>query len=209
MKSIPSRVVIIAVILLSVGSLLIAPHPITAHCDTLDGPVIEDARIALKKGDVTPVLKWVKSDTEPEILTAFDQALIERKSDQDVADMKFFETLVRVHRAGEGAPFSGLEPSGSVEPVIAKADQALETGSAKDLTETMIKHLTKGVNERFKRVSELKTHKDESVEAGRAYVDAYVEYVHYVESVHGALGGKGGHHDEESKEGKMEAQDAE
>lgn len=200
MKSIPRNTIITAAILLFIGSCLVAPDPVIAHCDTLDGPVIEDARFALEKGNVTPVLKWVKSDAEPEIRTAFDQALIERKSDQVAADMKFFETLVRIHRAGEGVPFSGLKPSGAVDPIIAKADKALEIGSDTDLTEEMSKYLTDGVNERFTDASELKKHKDESVEAGRKYVEAYVEYVHYVEGIHDRIAEKGGPHHEETEE---------
>ena len=168
-----------------------------AHCDTLDGPVIQDARTALEKADVTPVLKWVKKDAEPEIRAAFNKALAERKSNKDAADMKFFETLVRVHRAGEGASFAGLKPSGSVEPIIAGADKALETGSIDDLAHEMSEHLTSGVKERFERAFALRKHKDESVEAGREYVQAYVEYVHYVEGLHQVIAGKGGHNNEE------------
>ena len=41
----------------------------SAHCDTLDGPVVIEAGVALKKGDVTPVLKWVKKAHEDEIKT--------------------------------------------------------------------------------------------------------------------------------------------
>lgn len=168
-----------------------------AHCDTLDGPVIQDARTALEKGDVTPVFKWVKKDSEPEIRAAFDKTLAERKSNKDVADMKFFDTLVRVHRAGEGASFTGLKPSGSVEPIIAVADRALETGSIDGLNQEMSKYLTSGVKERFERAFELRKHKDESVAAGREYVEAYIEYVHYVEGVHQMIGGKGSHNHEE------------
>lgn len=168
-----------------------------AHCDTLDGPVIQDARIALEKGDVTPVLKWVKKDTEPQIRADFDNTLAERKSNKDAADMKFFEILVRVHRAGEGASYDGLKPSGSIEPIIAEADKALDTGSVDALTEEMAKHLTNGVKERFERAFDLKKHKDESVEAGREYVEAYVEYVHYAEELHDMIGGKDGPSHEE------------
>ncbi len=168
-----------------------------AHCDTLDGPVVADAREALKRSDVTSVLKWVKKDAEPEIRTAFEKTLADRKSNQDDADMKFFETLVRVHRAGEGASFTGLKPSGSVEPIIAGADKALEAGSIDDLAQEMAKYLTSGIKERFERAFELKKHKDESVEAGREFVEAYVEYVHYVEGLHQMIGGKSGHNHEE------------
>src|SRR5512135_2885220 len=83
----------------------LAWHNIYAHCDTLDGPVVKDARTALQTRDVTPVLKWVKKESEAEIRAAFDAALAARgeaPADVQEADMKFFQTLVRVHRAGEG-----------------------------------------------------------------------------------------------------------
>ena len=168
-----------------------------AHCDTLDGPVVQDARAALEKRDITPVLKWVKIDAEPEIRAAFNTALAERKTNKEPADMKFFEALVRIHRAGEGASFEGLKPAGSVEPIIAEADKALESGSADELTAEMSAHLTGGTRERFTRALETKKHKDENVEAGREYVQAYVEYVHYVEGLHKIIAGQGGHHHEE------------
>lgn len=191
---------IVTVVFLCVCTFLAIPREVEAHCDTLDGPVIQDARIALKKGDVTPVLKWVKKDAEPEIRTAFEKTLAERKLNQDAADIKFFEMLVRIHRAGEGASFTGLKPSGSVEPIIAGADKALETGSVNDLTQEMSKHLTNGVHERFEHALQLRKHKNESVEAGREYVEAYVGYVHYVEGLHNMIADKSGHHHEEAEE---------
>ena len=173
--------------------------PVTAyaHCDTLDGPVIQDARIALEKGDITPVLKWVKEDAAKEVRAAFNEALASKKENKDVADMKFFETLVRVHRVGEGAPFTGVKPAGEIEPIVAKADKTLEEGSVDPLLSKMTQHLTKGVSERFEHALEKGKHKDESVKAGREYVEAYVEYMHYMEGIHKAVMGHGGHqHDE-------------
>lgn len=112
-----------------------------AHCDTMDGAVVKDAQIALDKGDVTPVLKWVKKDAETEVSEAFLTAIIERKKGakaKESADKKFFETLIRVHRAGKGADFTGLKPAGSVEPIIAEADKAIESGSADKNKETRV-----------------------------------------------------------------------
>lgn len=169
-----------------------------AHCDTLDGPVIQDARIALEKGEVTPVLKWVKKDAEAEIQAAFTNALNERKANKEAAEMKFFETLVRVHRAGEGADFTGLKPAGAVEPIIAQADEALETGSVDALVSQMSGQLINTVKERFALTLEAKKHKDESVEAGREFVEAYVSYVHYVEGLQEKMSEKGSHHSEKS-----------
>ena len=89
-----------------------------AHCDTLDGPVVKTARAALEKGDVTPILKWVKKENEAEIRDLFKKTLSVRskgKEAQELADMYFLETLVRVHRAGEGEPYTGLKPSVAVK----------------------------------------------------------------------------------------------
>jgi hypothetical protein len=86
---------------------------VLAHCDTLDGPVVQTARTALEKGDITPLLKWVRVEDEKEIKDAFEKTLAVRRKGaeaKELADMYFFETLVRIHRAGEGAPYTGLKP---------------------------------------------------------------------------------------------------
>lgn len=185
--------------------ILVGLNKAYAHCDTLNGPVVKDARDALEKGYITPVLKWVKKEAEPEIRAAFQSALVERAKGAEAkekADMKFFETLVRIHRVGEGASFTGLKPAGAVEPVVTEADKALEIGSVDTLTTEMSEHLTSGVKERFDRALEKKKHMNESIDAGREYVEAYVEYVHYVEDLHKAVAGKG-HHHEEVEEGEQ------
>src|SRR5512142_849988 len=76
-----------------------------AHCDTMDGPVVNTARMALEKGDVTSVLKWVRKEDEGEIKVQFQKTLAARKQGKEakeLADKYFFETLIRIHRAGEG-----------------------------------------------------------------------------------------------------------
>ena len=95
--------------------LLAAPSPARAHCDTLDGPVVKTARAALETGKLAPVLAWVRAADEAEIRAAFQKATAARRLGPEaraVADTWFFETVVRVHRAGEGAPFTGLQPAG-------------------------------------------------------------------------------------------------
>ena len=86
----------------------------SAHCDTMDGPVIAAARMALQAGDVTPVLKWIPKQSEPEIRAAFTRTLKVRAGGaeaKELADTYFFETLVRLHLAGEGEPYTGLKPA--------------------------------------------------------------------------------------------------
>ena len=161
------------------------PRTARPHCDTLDGPVVNDARIALAAGDVTPVLKWVKPAFEQEIRAAFDKTVKVRRLNTEVkelADLYFFETLVRIHRAGEGAPYTGLKPAGTeMEPGVAAADQALAKGRVDLLVKQVNEDVNNGITHRFERVIELKKHANESVAAGRAYVEAYVEYIHFVE----------------------------
>lgn len=167
-------------------AILTGPQLALAHCDTLDGPVVNDARAALDKGDVTPVLKWVGAAEEADIRAAFAQTLKVRGLDpaaRELADRYFFETLVRVHRAGEGAPYTGLKPAGTVEPVVAMADRALAEGKVDNLAGKIAAHAEAGIRERFHHAQETRRHAEESVAAGREAVAAYVTYVHYVEGI--------------------------
>jgi Family of unknown function (DUF6448) len=165
--------------------LTVVPRAALAHCDTLDGPVVKDARAALDTKDVTPVLKWVRLDKEGEIREAFQHALGVRTLGAEaraLADRFFFETLVRVHREGEGAPYTGLKPAGTaVDPGIAASDAALEAGSVDPLVKLLTAEVDKGVRHRFAEAAEARKHAAESVEKGRQYVGAYVEFMHYAE----------------------------
>lgn len=177
-----------AVILLVIA---LSSSPAFGHCDTMNGPVVKAAQNALKTGDVNLVLIWVKKIDEPEIRAAFEKTLRVRKQSpeaQALADMYFFETLVRIHRAGEGAPYTGVKTTeAQVEPGIAAADKALETGSGEELVHHMQEASGKGVQEKFGAVMAARGFKSGNVEAGRAYVKAYVEFIHYVERLHQAI----------------------
>jgi len=170
-----------------------------AHCDTLDGPVVATARAALATGDVTPLLKWVSIKEEENIRAAFKHTLAVRKLGDEakqLADMYFFETLVRIHRAGEGAPYTGLKPGTAIDPAVALADKAIESGSADKLANVLTQALAKGIRERFDRVMKTRQHADESVAAGREFVEAYVQFTHYAEGIHGLLKKGASHHAE-------------
>jgi hypothetical protein len=159
-----------------------------AHCDTMDGPVVADAQSAIAQKNVDLVLKWVRPQDEDEIRALFAKTLKVREGDpevQELVDRHFFETLVRVHRSGEGAPYTGLKPADTpTEPGIEDAENALAAGSDDALIATLQAELAKALRERYSRVLEAKKHADENVEAGRSYVAAYVEYIHYVERLH-------------------------
>lgn len=180
----------------TLGLLLV--NTAAAHCDALDGPVITEARAALAQGDVTPLLKWVPAADEAQITAVFDKAIRVRElSDEarEFADHQLFATLVEVHRASEGAPFTGIKPAGHIDPAVQAADAALENGDIDDLMARISRKFEQTARERFAAALNAKAHAGESVAAGREFVEAYVEYVHYLEAVHTAISAAGGHHD--------------
>jgi hypothetical protein len=175
----------------SLAAALAWTSPAFAHCDTLDGPVISAARTALEQGKVNLVLVWVQKTDEPEIRRAFEQARAVRKAGGEakaLADMHFFETLVRVHRAGEGAPYTGLKPAGTVEPPVAAADQAIADGRVQDVAKLVSDRMHDGLHQRYEAVASKKHYDPDDVAAGRAFTGAYVQYVHYVERLYDAAG---------------------
>lgn len=182
-------------ILLLLGGIFLVSLTAQAHCDTFNGPVVAAAKEALTKADITPVLKWIKPENEAEVREAFKKALVVRGKGpeaQGLADMYFFETLVRIHRAGEGAPYTGLKAE-EVEPPVAAADKALEIGTVEDLVKMVTEKVADGIRDRFKETLEKKKHAGESVKAGRKFVEAYVPFTHYVERIYVAAEAAHGH----------------
>ena len=178
-------------LLLAAGGLLLIlspPAPAWAHCDTLDGPVVSAARQALASGDVVPVLRWVEPPAEAEVKAAFARARSVREASpaaQELADRWFFETVVRLHRQGEGLPFDGLAaPEAPIDPAIAAADTALRNGSVDQLARQLASDVEHAIRERFAQVLLTRAHADESVERGREMVAAYVGFTHFVERLH-------------------------
>jgi len=189
------------------GSLLL-PAAARAHCDTMDGPVVTAAKTALEKGDVTPVLKWVKKDNEAEIREAFKKTVAVRSKGAEargLADMYFFETVVRIHRAGEGAPYTGLKPAGTdVGPAVAACDKALDDASVDRVVKLGTDAVATGIRQRFAHAIEARKHADENVKAGREFVEAYVVFVHYVERLYEAARAAPSHPDEAAPAGHHE-----
>lgn len=182
---------LIALAVLLAGCWTVLPAILEAHCDTLGGPVVKDGRTALETGNVVPVLKWIKADREAELRSAFERARTVRAKGaeaKELADLYFLETLVRLHRAGEGAPYTGLKDE-PVEPIIVLTDEALAAGSDKDLLRALGGHMATAIGEKYARVLRAAKTKDASVEAGREYVEAYVIYTHFVEAIHAVLAG--------------------
>lgn len=161
-----------------------------AHCDGLDGPVVSAARKALHTGNVNHVLIWVKPKDEADIRQAFQQTLAVRNlssAARDLADRYFFETLVRIHRTGEGAPYTGLKPAGrDLGPAIPAADRAIATGSLDTLTKLLSAQMNDGLKEQFANVMTTSQFATDDIARGQVYVEAYVSFIHYVENLYEA-----------------------
>ena len=174
---------------------LMLPKQAEAHCDSMDGPVVLAAQEALETGDVNLVLIWVNEEQEDQIRTSFQQTLDVRDENEQVremADMYFFETLVRLHRESEGATYTGLKPAGTdFGPVIPAGDHALETGSLKELRDLIVREFEAGLHAYFDEMMEAKEFDANDVEAGRDFVHKYVEFMHYAAPVYSAVKAEG------------------
>lgn len=146
------------------------------HCDSMDGPVVTAARQAIEARDVDLVLPYVKKTGEPEVVAAFERTMRARNGNpavNEIADLYFFDTVVRVHRAGEGAPYTGLKPAGlPVGPVIAVAERCIEAGDPTALIRLLTENVSLEVGRRFRQVMDSRRHAEESVDARRQYVEA-------------------------------------
>jgi hypothetical protein len=146
------------------------------HCDALDGPVVTAARQALNAEDVAMVLPYVPATAASEVEDAFARTVKARTQGpeaRDVADRWFFETVVRLHRAGEGAAFTGLKPAGlDVGPVIPMAERVIESGNLDPLVELLTGTVREEAEHRFAHLTELERAAQDSIEARRAYVSA-------------------------------------
>ncbi|WP_243323974.1 DUF6448 family protein [Geothrix sp. SG200] len=184
--------ILLTILLAGLGAL-----PLSAHCDALDGPVIVTARKALAKGDVNPVLAWVKAEDEAQIRAAFARTLkvgALGPEAKELAETYFFETLVRLHRAGEGAPYTGLKPAGlDLGPAIPAADKALASGDMKPVFELMHSVLKPGLEARFKETRATRSEAPTNPASGRKAVAAYVDFLHYVDGVYQAAAGGSAH----------------
>lgn len=187
---------------LTVMVLVFGSKAVYAHCDALDGPVVKAAQKALETSKVDHVLIWVKAEDENEIRKAFEQALAVRKLNETakiLADRYFFETVVRVHRAGEGAPYTGLKPAGlDLGPAIPAADHALTSGSVDEVIHLLDESMNNGVKEVYKEMIERKGFDSHDVKAGRKFVESYVKFLHYVEGLYQATRISAEHHEVET-----------
>lgn len=183
-------------LLLLVAMMMVFAVPTYSHCDSYDGPVIQDAMIALDQEEVGFVMKWIANEHEKEITELFDKTVALKNQDEEIysiVEKHFLETLVRYHRETEGAAYTGLKPAGSTTPIVQMADQSIERKEVETLLNNLSNHIQATLTEKYDKVAALSEVKDRSIEEGRAYVAAYVDYTHTLEAIEAVLA-HGGHH---------------
>ncbi len=161
--------------------------PASAHCDSYDGPTIKDGQKALETNNVSLVLKWITKEQEPEIRSLFEKTYNLRNGDKQVysiVEKYFLETLVRLHRETEGAPYTGLKAAGTTKPIIQMTDKAIATQDIDGLLREFNAHVNSVLKEKFAKVAALDKVKNQSPEKGREFVEAYVDYTHTIEGIH-------------------------
>lgn len=170
------------------------------HCDTMDGPVVKAATRALREGNVNLILPWVHASGEDEVREAFGKAFAVREAGGaagELADLWFFETVVRVHREGEGAPYSGLKPAGlDWGPVVPRTERAVESGDADEAISFVVGEAEKELRERFERVMAHRDFDENDVPAARDYVQAMLGFVLFSHHIYAFVKGGGGHGEE-------------
>jgi hypothetical protein len=178
------------------------PQQASAHCDGVDGPVAVAARQALETGNVNLALPYAPASAEEEIVARFAQARAVRASGgeaQELADRAFMETVVRLHRVGEGAEFTGLQPAGvDYGPVVPAAEQALETRDLSELRAILIADIDRELAERLAHAKELEgatlePSNHDQVSAARERINAELAFVLYAEGLRQAIASSAQH----------------
>lgn len=195
-----TKVKFLAAAAVVVGLMMAAPQAALAHCDSVDGPVAKAAMAALDSGNVNLALPYAPATAEREIKEAFVQSLKVRSLGPDakvLADRAFIETTVRLHRAGEGAPYTGLKAAGTdFGPAIPAAERAIESGNLSQLRALLAEEIEHGLHARFEHVQTARKAAQKSktdVVAARGLASAELGFVTYVEGLHQSIQGAAGH----------------
>jgi hypothetical protein len=191
--------IILIIAVIGMTFVILCP-PALAHCDTMDGPVVKAAQKALETGNINLTLIWIQQKDEAEIRKAFEKTLAVGKLSpqaKELADMYFFETVVRIHRAGEGAPYTGLKPAGAeVNPAVDAADKAIDSNSLEKLEGLLTDTVKQELHKKFHELLERKNYNPDDINAGRKFVEAYIVFIHYAEGVFEAVEAKQSAHQE-------------
>lgn len=158
------------------------------HCDTMDGPVVTAAELALEMENVNYVLPYVEKEYEEELKDAFDRTIVVRELSgeaAEVADYWFFETAVRLYMLGKRKPYEGIKKSGlSIGSGIRRAEAAVESGDKSELENFLINRIQEEIEARFEIVISKKDHDLNDVEAARDYISSKLDFISFIQEIY-------------------------
>lgn len=130
------------------------------------------------------ILPWVHLEGEEEVRKAFNKALIVyNKNDaeaKNLAEYWFFETVVRIHREGEGAAYTGLKPAGlDTGPLIPRVDKAIKDNSISEVIKYLQDAVAEEITEQFKHVMNSKDYDVDDIPSARDHINAYLHLTLY------------------------------
>lgn len=168
---------------------LLLSTSISAHCDSMEGPVVKASQKALETGNLNYVLVWIKPENETQVTNLFQKVKDVRSlgdNAKELADNYFFETVVRLHRMGEGEPYTGLKPIG-YQPGkgIESADKAIETNSIEPVLSILDTKYHSEVTTLFNDLLSKKNYNVDDLSSGREYVASYVHFIHHIAELSG------------------------
>lgn len=163
----------------------------------MDGPVVRAAKEALESGNVNLILPYAPKTAEPELKHAFDKTMKVRRLGSEasgVADRWFFETAVRLHREGEGAPYTGLKPAGlDVGPVLPRAERAAEEGDVSEVLEFLSHTVEEELQKKMSKITTTKDFDVNDVDAAREHTEAVLDLELYSHHLYTFIKSGGGH----------------
>ena len=175
-------------LILGIALILILANSVSAHCDSMEGPVVKAAKEALNTGNISHVLIWIPVESENELKQIFQKVVKVRKINTDVrelADLYFFETVVRIHRMGEGVGYTGLKGNDfKPEEGIEAADLAIRNNNIDKILSHVDETKHNNVRYYFEELQSKKNFEVNNVNAGREYVASYVHFIHFIEGLY-------------------------
>ena len=157
-------------------------------CDTMDGPVVTAAELALEMENINYVIPYVKKKYERELRDAFDRAIIVRELSgeaAEVADYWFFETAVRLHVLGDGKSYTGIRHSGlNRGPMITKTEEAIEIGDNTVLKEFLMNLIEESFENQFEEIMSKKEYDLNDVDAARDYITSMLEFIRFTHDLY-------------------------
>lgn len=153
------------------------------YWDTMDGPIVTAAELALEMENVNYILPFVKKEFETEIKEAFDNTIIVRELSgeaAEVADYWFFETAVRLYMLGVGKPYTGIKHSSSKnDQVILEAYKAIENQDKTAFETFLVDSLRETLEIKYEITVSKKDYDVNDTDAAREYMNSMYDFIEF------------------------------